>query len=425
MHNSTGIPQPGYVLLGGEGAAEGAVAGIENLDAEAGGFEDYDENQEEGTEDYEDEESLSFDIPIETPKQKVPMLLATSLVGAWILLLIAVGWTALKSGNRSTLSSINLDSDSLLTYRESFRESMEKVEEAWKATADTVKVAFAKYHLPTTHDGEQFSPSDAWKVLQRQIDGMNRTVSPQASATTEEKWRYAAQLQLVTCLCNSAALRLHGLSKLESKADKWGFQILSLGSGEAPQVQLPSDEEAAEGEEMTFAEFLKHLPSRSQQPLEAKEVEGTIPRSLGLRLAHLVEALDTYTLEGRYVAIRLDTFLQAYGAALETVKEQNFENAPPITSPVDKIPAEAKGLLHFIGDQFESSTQRLWAPVVAKACAEQWDEDTVTKLLQKVEKGEEERMRELLKTKRELVQQAAVEKPLPKGHIFALSVFML
>ncbi|CDJ28915.1 LOW QUALITY PROTEIN: uncharacterized protein EMH_0002520 [Eimeria mitis] len=392
MEPSAGLPVTGTALLAGEAAA-GAAAG-ENLGAEAdGGFEEYGEEQE-GSEDYEDDESLSFDLPLETPKQGVPILLASSLLGAWILLLVAVGWSALKGGGRTALDSLPLDSDSLLTYREKFRDSVDKLEETWKETPEPVKLAFAKYHMPTTSDEKQMKPAEAWALLQRQMD--------------------------VTSLCNSAALRLHGLAKLESKVERAKLHAEAFGTGEGV-----FDMGAVMGDQMTFDEFLRMFPARIQQEMEDYEVPGTVPTSLGMKLAMTVEALDTYAIDGRYVAMRYDSVLEAYGMALETVNFHNFADAPPVISPADKTPANAEVLMRFIAQQFVRSNQRLWAPIVVKACAEDWNEETVKNLLDEVEDGEAKRVRELLQEKRELVQKAVIEKPLHDGHILPLSVFLL
>ncbi|CDJ59288.1 hypothetical protein, conserved [Eimeria maxima] len=425
MDNFSGTTETGYAFSGGEAAAEEAGECARSSCAGASDFEDYDEDQEEGSEDYGRDETFSLVVPLETPKQKLPLLLAYSLLGAWIVFLVAVGWRALKGGGPKDLATMPLDSDSLLTYRDRFRESADKLEATWNRTSETVKNAFAKYHLPTIHDEEQLSSSEAWSLLQRQIDAMNQTPSPEALASTEEKWKYAAQLQLVTSLCNSASQRLSSMDKLGTKAEKTGFRVFSLGRGDAPMLQLPSDDTAAASEEMTSSEFLKRLFPRTHRQMQAAEVRGTAPRSLGLRLEKLVQALDMYTLEGLYVAMGFDGVLQAFGLALGTDNDNRFISAQPISSPADRVPADARVLLQFISEQFEQSTQTLWSLIVAETCTKQWGKATVEKLLQSVERGEEERARELLKRKRDLVQQAEIEKALPRGHILALSLFLL
>ncbi|CDJ49919.1 hypothetical protein, conserved [Eimeria brunetti] len=461
MQGSVGLPEAGTALLGGEPAAEGAGgAAVEKVGAEGeAGFED---NGEEGSEEYDDEDSLSISLSTDGPKHTLPIVLATSLLGAWIVLLVVAGISALRGGERKEVQAMPLDSDALVTYRERFRESVDNLEEAWKEVPEKVKLAFAKYHLPSASDDEQPNAAEAWTLMQKQIDGMNRTAAPPASASDEDKWKYAVQLHLVTAFCNSAALRLHGLAKLESKLHQIGMQVpwLCADEGPSPQPpsespqppsespqlpsespqppsespqppsespQPPSEEEAAEekDEGMTFEDFANLLPPRVQQQLEDVIVPGTIPTPLGQRLGNLVEALDTFIVEGRYVAMRFDAVLDAHGVALEKVAEHDFENAAPIISPADKTPAAAKILLQFVAKQFESSTEKLFSLGVAKACAQRWGEESVKKVLKGVIEKEEQRMKDLVEAKRDLVQKAAIEKPLQKGHILALSVFVL
>ncbi|CDI81412.1 hypothetical protein, conserved [Eimeria acervulina] len=422
MQASSGSPNTDDALVEGEAAAQGAVAERVDSRAEANGSGAYDENQEEGSEEYEDDDSFSVGLPVEPPKKRVPVLIVGSFLTAWLLLLLAVALSSVKGGRRASMN-LPLDDDSLLNYRERFREGADKLEERWMGAPESVKTSYCRYFMPSTDDGKYMSPADGWQALQRQVNAMHRTPAPDSSASVEDKWNYAMQLQLLTSLCNSVTLRLGGLAQFESKAEKGGFQLLGLGSEEAPDVDLPTDGDDEEG--MLLSEFMDLLPARG--PYSPTEVEGggTVPRHLATKLGSMVEAIDARTQEDRYVGFRWDGFVDAFGVVLETAADEEFKDPKPITSPADRIPGDARLLIRALGEQVEKAPDRMWTPYVLQACAESWDENTVKKLLKEVQEGENERAAARVVQKREIVEQSALEMPLGKEHVVSLAVFSI
>lgn len=345
-------------------------------------------------------------------------------LGAVLVFLLAATGLLVARGALKPLSPLSLDAEAVLGYEDKFNDSVTRLEEAWQKASEPVRKAFVKNFVPSINDEE--TQPDGLAPFRRLIEGMHAAKRPANRASTGLKWSYATQLQLTASICNAATLRIWALAKLENQANSTGIAVPILGRPESKP--LPSDEQLKNhiAGVMPFHLFAKKLDPRAMDPSQAAQVEGVVPKVLAERLAKLVEAHDTFTVDGKYLYLRFNPFLGAYGISVERMADSaTMQAQPPLSTPYDETPFDTQEFLRFLHYRYNAAASELRAREMVRSCAEDWTVSGVRNRINQLGADIEGRMANLIRQKREIVRLAGKNKPLPPYHLFALAIFLL